>query len=285
VLNELGYDAYIAPGGPGGIGLHDPSAEFCISDRYDNIKLITQDMVENMDDTIVIYGQTNVGNIFNSPNVVRWVMGIPDLQTVSSWGENDYLFWYAPYMKYLSPYKKDLDNDLYLGEFYKDIYVDLNLERDINTWTLRKAIGIDNHPVVKPEDFIHSPEDIFFGSLNPNPDAHNIMSDYRFTDNIPELVNILNRSKRFYSYDTCTFLNIQAVMCGADSIMCPLKGMNIEDYHKGYELHKFVAFGIDDIERARSVRDEFHPTIDMIEKRTINQIHEFVDKCNKYFNK
>ena len=109
------------------------------------------------------------------------------------------------------------------------------------------------------------------------------MADYRFTDNIPMLVEILNKSKRFYSYDNYTFLLIQALMCGADSIVCPIPGTSIEDYHNGYELHKFIAFGINDIERAKSIRDELHPTMDAIEKKSIEQIHDFVDKCNKYF--
>lgn len=284
-LNELGYDAYIAPSLPNGRGWPDSSEPHCFPSQYDKVKLITPEILDNLQDVIVICSQAWVGNYLSAPNVVRWMMGIPDDLTMSLYGKNDFFFWYTPTFKNAVPlsYRKNLDNDLYLGEFNRDIYIDLGLERTINTWTLRKAIGIDSHPVVSSKDYIHSPHDIFLGSLNPHIQEHGEMADYRFTDYVPQLVEILNKSKRFYSYDTITFLNIQAVMCGADSIICPLKGMTMEEYHKGYELHKFIAFGINDIERARSIRDEFYPTMDMIEERSIKQIHEFVDKCYQHF--
>ena len=69
----------------------------------------------------------------------------------------------------------------------------------------------------------------------------------------------------------------------ARSVVANRKGLNKEEYQKGSELHRYIAYGIDDIERSKSVRNELNDHINVIENKSINDIHTFIEKCNDYF--
>lgn len=286
ILNVLGYDAYMAPSAPSGLGWHPNHIPFNISSRYKNIKMITTEVYENLNDAIVVYPESWYGNYLNAPNVVRWILGPPDKSytesgniggfSYDSWGENDIWFWYNDMYKSKSfnSFNKDMNNDLNLTEFYRDIFFDRNEERMINCWTLRKSNG-----KIYPNDYIHDPSDLFFGDIDkslPNP-------DFDIAGNYKKLAEIFNKTKRFYSYDTYTFVSIQAVMCGADSIVVPSSGLDKKDFYKGSEFSKYISYGLDDIENAKSIRNELDNHIVEFENRSIKQIHEFMEKCNDYF--
>ena len=288
VLNELGYDAYIAPSGPSGLGWHPQHIPFNVSDRYDKIKLITDDIYSNLQDAIVVYPETWYGNYLNAPNVVRWIMGPanPSYMGAGSlygmnyegWKDTDLWFWFSQLYttSTFNSFDRNLDNNLNLIEFYRDIFYNKNNSkiRDLNCWTFRKSTGlIDTH------EYIHDPTDLFFGDIDkslPNP-------DFDFPGQYNKLSELFNRTKTFYSYDTYTFVSVQAVMCGADSVVAHRKGLNKEEYQKGSELHRYIAYGIDDIERSKSVRNELNDHINVIENKSINDIHTFIEKCNDYF--
>lgn len=271
-MNRLGYDAYIAPSGPSGLGFH--SSDIPYYTPYENVKLITQDVYENLDDAVVVYAETWYGNHLNAPNVVRWMMGSANPFYMSDWKDTDLWFWYTPMYKtkLFNSFNKDLNNDLYLPEFYRDTFVNMGMERTLNCWTLRKATG-----KVSVNEYIHDPDDIFLGDIGPE------YSDYDYAGNFVNFAKLLNITKRFYSYDVYTFASIQAAMCGADSIVVPAPELDKETYFNGHELHKYNAYGIDDIDRARAVRNELNDHINQIEADSIEQIHTFVEKCNAYF--
>lgn len=285
-LNELGYDAYIAPSGPSGLGWHPEHVPFNSPSRYDKIKFITDEVYHDLHNAIVIYPETWYGNFLNAPNVVRWILGPTNPKYMvagsaygrhwDSWKDTDLWFWYSNLYTTTSfnSFNKNLDNILYVGEFFRDIFYNRNIERTLNCWTLRKSTGL-----ITPDDYIHSPDDLFFGDIDkslPNP-------DYDFPGNFNKLSELFNQTNKFYSYDAYTFINIQALMCGAESIVYPKPGLSKEDYFNGYPLHKYVAYGLDDLERAKSVKNEFNSHLDMIESESITQIHEFVNKCYDYF--
>jgi hypothetical protein len=161
-----------------------------------------------------------------------------------------------------------------LPEFLRSIFKNTNQERILNCWTLRKSTGR-----IDPKDYIHESGDLFLGDINkalPNP-------DYDFPGNYHKLAALFNKTNRFYSYDAYTFVSVQAVMCGADSIVFPMKNLDKDSYLNGNALHKYIAYGVDDLDRARAVRNELEHHMDEIEASSINQIHEFVNKCNDYF--
>jgi hypothetical protein len=284
MLNDLGYDAYLAPSGPSGLGWHLSHNPFQISSKYDKIKLITDEVYSNLQDAIVVYPETWYGNYLNAPNVVRWIMGPvnPKYMTAGSgwgvrwdaWKDSDLWFWYAPLYKTktFSSFDKNLDNNLYLGEFYREIFYNQNINRTINCWTLRKSTGL-----IDPKDYIHQPTDVFLGEIDE------ALPDFDFPGQYHKFAYVLNQTNIFYSYDPYTFVSVQAVMCGADSVVVPRKGLSKGEYYEGHPLHRYLAYGTDELDRARGVRHELNGHLDLIEKESIDQIHKFVQICHDYY--
>ena len=68
LLNENGYDAYLVP-----VDFNQP---FAVYDQY-NVKMVTEELLSNLTDCIVVYPESWYGNYLNAPNVVRWMIGPP----------------------------------------------------------------------------------------------------------------------------------------------------------------------------------------------------------------
>jgi hypothetical protein len=107
---------------------------------------------------------------------------------------------------------------------------------------------------------------------------------YHAAGDLASLSDIFNRSKAFYCYDTYTYLTIQSLLCGTEAIVLPNSWTEKEHFLKGFALSKYVAYGIDDLPRARSIRNEFLEEVEEIETLTIKQLHEFTEKCSTYFS-
>lgn len=253
LLNENGYDAYLIP-----VRFDLPFESY---DKY-NVKMVTEEVLSNIDDCIVVYPESWFGNYLNAKNVVRWMIGFPSELHIKTWSDKDLWFWYIP--EYITQvHNKNKENFLYVGETHKDIFYNKNLNRDINCWTLRKA-----QDFIKPDQYVH-PKDSFFIPYHAAGDLFNLSL-------------IFNKSTDFYCYDNYTYLSIQALMCGTNSIVIPNK-LTKEQFLSGFELNKYVAFGIDDLNRAKNIRNEFESSLNELEKKTTIQIHEFVNKCYDYF--
>lgn len=253
LLNENGYDAYLVP--------FNFNIQFAVYDKY-NVKMVTHDILNNLQDAIVIYPESWYGNYLNAPNVVRWMLGFPSNEHIKTWNDNDLWFWYQKTYK-IGGDLKHLDNNLYVGEQHRDIFYDMNLPRNGSCWTLRKATG---H--VTPNQYKH-PHDSSFIAYN---DASNLI----------KLSELFNRKEQFYCYDNYTYITIQSVMCNTDCIVVP-NDMKYDDFINGHPLNKYVAYGYDDLSRAKSIRNEFIDELDEIEQTTIKQLHEFVNKCYDYY--
>jgi hypothetical protein len=254
LLNESGKDAYLIP--------YNFNQPFGIYEKY-NVKMVTQEVLNNLNDVVVIYPESWYGNYLNAPNVVRWMIGYPSENHIKTWSEKDLWFWYIP--NYITDkYNKDKDNFLYIGEQHRDIFFNMGLKRSGTCWTLRKAQGQINE-----SDYIHPKNSTFI--------------PYHSAGDIVGLSNLFNSKELFYCYDSYTFLAIQALMCGTDAVVQSNK-ISKEDFIKGYELNKYVAFGVDDLPRARSLRSEFESHLDILEEKSKQQLEEFVHKCYAYFN-
>jgi len=253
LLNEHGYDAYLIP-----VHFDHP---FYVYEGY-NVKMVTQELLDNLEDVVVVYPESWYGNYLNAPNVVRWMIGPPSEVHINTWNDSDLWFWYIP--QYITDvYNKDSDNQLYISEQHRDIFYDRGLERNQTCWTLRKAEGhVSTHQHIHP--------------------ANSTFIPYHAAGQLEELANLFNKSTAFYCYDNYTYLPIQALMCGADSIVIPTK-YSKETFLNGSELHKYVAFGIEDLPRAKSIRGEFNDHLTQIENNSIKQLHDFTQKCYEYF--
>lgn len=253
LLNEHGYDSYLIP-----LYFDHP---FYIYEGY-NVKMVTQDILNNLQDVIVIYPESWYGNYLNAPNVVRWMIGPPSEAHIKTWNDSDLWFWYAP--QYITDvYNKNNDNQLYISEQHRDIFFDQKLKRDKTCWTLRKAQNL-----ITPDQYVHPEEGIFI--------------PYHAAGDLIRLSNVFNQSETFYCYDDYTYLPIQALMCNTDSVVISNR-ITKEQFINGHELNKYIAFGLNDLNRAKNIRNEFYHHLDDIENKTIKQLHEFINKCYDYF--
>lgn len=253
LLNENGYDAYLVP--------VNFDIDFTVYDKY-NVKIVTEDLLKNLEECIVVYPESWYGNYLNAPNVVRWMIGPPSHDHIKTWKDSDLWFWYVP--QYITnEYNKHSDNQLHISEQHRDIFYNMNLQRISTCWTLRKA-----QDITLTSDYVHPTDSIFI--------------PYHSAGMLQELSKLFNSSTTFYCYDNYTYLTIQALMCGTDTVVIPNKYTK-EGFHNGYELNKYIAFGIDDIPRAKSIKHEFEDHLKLIENKTITQLHEFVQKCYDYY--
>lgn len=251
LLNVRGHDAYLVP-----VNFDVP---FGIYDGYQT-KLITQEILENLNDAIVIYPESWYGNYLNAPNVVRWMLGFPYEQHVNTWNDTDLWFWYLPYF-YTGQFPKHTDNFLYVGEMHRDIFYDMQQERDGICWTLRKS-------KVSSDKYIH-------------PDGTFI--PYHAAGDLVGLSKLFNSKEKFYCYDNYTYLTIQSLMCNTDTVVIPDGSSTHEDFIKGFELNKYIAYGENDLRRAQDIRNEFFDHLEEIENNTLTQLDIFVEKCYAYF--
>lgn len=251
LLNLRGHDAYLVP--------VDFTQPFGIYDGYET-KMITQDILNNLDDAIVIYPESWYGNYLNAPNVVRWMLGFPYKQFVDTWNPNDLWFWYLPYF-FTGEYQKDIDNYLYVGEMHREIFYDMGQPRSGNCWTIRKS-------KVTPDKYVH-PEGTFI--------------PYHAAGDLVNLSKLFNSREKFYCYDNYTYLTIQGLMCNTDTIIIPDGSSTKEKFVSGFELNRYIAYGEEDLNRSRSIRNEFFDHLNDIESNTLLQLDIFVEKCYAYF--
>jgi hypothetical protein len=254
LLNERGQDAYLIP-------LHF-DWPFAVYEGY-NVKMVTQEILDNLDDVIVVYPESWFGNYLNAPNVVRWMIGFPSDDHIKTWNDNDLWFWYLPFYITEKYKQKNPDNFLYVGEQHREIFYDYKQPRTGSCWTLRKS-----QDTVLTSQYIHPADSTFI--------------PYNAAGDLVGLSRLFNLKERFYCYDNYTYLSIQSLMCNTDTIVIPINKTK-EQFLSGFELNKYIAYGVDDLSRAKSIRNEFFDHLDLMEKRTIDQIDLFVEKCYGYF--
>jgi hypothetical protein len=169
-------------------------------------------------------------------------------------------FWYLPYF-FNGQFQTNADNILYVGETHRDIFYDMNLSRNGSCWTLRKA-------EVSKNEYSH-------------PDGTFI--PYHAAGDLASLSMLFNSKETFYCYDNYTYLTMQSLMCNTDTIVIPSKLQNKEQFLAGFELNKYIAYGENDLDRSRSIRNEFFDHLSFVENNTLNQLDIFVEKCYAYF--
>lgn len=244
LLNGLGYPAYLMP--------INQSDYFYV--YYDNTPMITQDVLNSIEDTIVLYPEGVKYNPLGAKSVVRWMLGPPRLEDIQTYSDSDIIFWYMDY--YYNPTVGQQDNKLFVAEYHSDIFYNRNLPRTGSCYTIRKC---------KDPKLVHPSDSIFI----PFGNAGDLIG----------LAELFNRTEVFYCYDNYTFLSVQAAMCGCTSIVIPDGTKSKEEWLNGSELSKYgMAYGLDDIDRALSTVPNLISTMHDIEKETTKQLELFINK-------
>jgi hypothetical protein len=257
ILNTLGYNSYLTTT----IKVNGNLDEYYLNEDY-NTKLATDIDIEN---DIIVYPEIQPGNPFGCKKVIRFILNkfhLPEYDnTISTWSDTDYWLYYHE-LFYDGIKEKNMLNIL---DSKVDIFKDYGLERKIEAcFTYRKKSHEQNNlPVV------HPPKSIEIG--------------YNTQDN--ELINIFNSCKRFYSYDTETYLSILASLCGCESIVVPYKNITKENVLELQPSFKYgVAYGIEDLEYANSTRHLLKDHLLNLENKQVEETKIAFEKIFKYFN-
>jgi hypothetical protein len=256
ILLRLGYDAYLHPT----IKLNGDITTFDVNTSY-KYQIATE---IDPDQDIAIYPEIEPSNPFECKKVVRYILNkfhLPEYDnTISTWEDSD--FWIYYHDLFYDNIKEK--NILTILDSKLDLYKDYGLDRNIEAcFTYRKnSHRKDEFPIVHPKDAI----------------------EIGFNVGDQELINIFNSCKTFYSYDTETYLNTIAALCGCTSIIVPDKSFTekeIENRRKNLGITFGVAYGIDDIENSNKTK---HLLREHFEKQETDQFIETMNIFTKIYN-
>jgi hypothetical protein len=240
-----------------------------------NIFIKYYDNEFDLNETLVIYGETISGNPLNAKYVVRWILapiGIcSSIETFKTWSKNDLVYYFNAESKF------DIKPEL-IGKIYKTLtsmYINpliknyKNPSRNGYCHTFRK---INMH---KNLQYIYL-----------QPDSFEITRDHTQED----YVNIFNKKEIFVSYDPLTFLSIIAALCGCISIVVKVEGIETQldwikttyaaEYAKEKKIDKLygIAYGPEEIYWAKNtlhlVEEQWIDIKDFFKEKTINPFLE-----------
>jgi hypothetical protein len=250
MLNKNKFEAYLMP-----IHIRD---DFYTCADY-NTPLITQEVYNNIENAIVIYPEGIHNNPLGSKNVVRWILGPSHQHDAETYSKEDLIYWYMDY--YYTDYLGQKENILHIPEFHNDIFKDMNYNRIGSCYTIRKA---------NPTTLIHPSDSIFI--------------PFEAAGNLTRLAELFNKTKKFYCYDTYTFLSVQAAMCGCISIVVPDPNITKEQWLVGSRLSKYgMAYGEEDIPRALETLPLLFEEINKMNLEMDEQVIKFTEHCQNYF--
>jgi hypothetical protein len=230
----------------------------------------TLDNEFDLENTIVIYGETIEGNPLNAKYIVRWILaplGMCCQKDISNtWGKNDlvYYFNYEPRFdnepeKIGTIYK--LLSPLYLNPYIKQTNFG---ERNGVCYTIRKGKRIHGNKL----------------SIKCPPGSFEIKSFH----SIDYCIEIFNKYEWFLSYDSLTFLIVIAALCGCIPVIYKVDGMNKQQWiettvacnylkSKGLDNLYGIAYGREDMEYAKStlhlVKEQWDDIINYCKEKTV----------------
>ena len=257
ILNELGYDAALTTTPK----LNGQLDYFVLNPDF-NTKLATEIHFEN---DIIIYPEIESGNPYQCKNVVRYLLNkfhLPEYgNTLATWGDNDYwLYFHDLFQDGLKE-----PNFLHILDTKANTFRDLNLPRNTEAcFTYRK----------KSEE-VHN--------LNIMHPKNSIEIGYNTSDE--ELIKIFNSCKRFYSYDTETYLSILAALCGCESVVVPYKQVTKDQVLGKQPAFKYgVAYGLEDLDYANTTREDLREYLLNLEQQQIIDTKVAFNKIIAHFN-
>jgi hypothetical protein len=217
----------------------------------------------DLNNTIVIYGETIEGNPLNAPHVVRWILApigiVCNPNIVNSWSKTDLVYYFNsdksfPNSKELIDKKYKTLTAIYINPLIKN-YNDPKRKGWCHTY--RKS---NYHTTLK--------------NAHP-PNSLEMQNGCKLMD----CINIFNKRQYFISYDPLTFLSVIAALCGCISIVVKVDGQSETEwlqttaafpYLKKINIEKLygIAYGISELEWAKN-------TLHLVPEQWIN-ILEFV---------
>lgn len=232
--------------------IRDRGVDCCVhqdrdrSDHDDHYRVPRVDESWIDPETWVIYPETVIGNPLRASRVIRWLLnGVGVIGgDKTTWGPADLAYAYQPKFR-----SSPGDPLLMVFETWPEINFPGNGPRSGTAYVIHKG----HHKPLLPET-----------------------SDAVLVSRVPsEAAEILRRSERFISYDTVTFMSLQAALCGCLSIVVPDDGMTAEKWREQISGTKYgIAYGFSDAEinHARETRHLVEPYLDALQAESQQQI-------------
>jgi hypothetical protein len=246
-----------------------------IQNNIYNDFLLTKTL-DDVDNTIVIYGETIYGNPLNAKYVIRWMLAPIRIcsDTYKTWGPNDLVYYFNSEDKFIKePEKVGKEYKLLNIIFINPNAINLNLQNRSGTChTFRKSEYHKNIQLIHPSNSFEITRE-------------HTQEDY---------VTIFNQYKYFISYDPLTFLSIIAALCGCISIVKNVDGLSkdawlntlpVSEYFKesGENTLYGIAYGDDDLENAINTLHLVKKQWDDIKNFMINKnIKSFLDDMDNF---
>ena len=219
----------------------------------------------NLDETLVIYGETIQENPLNAKYVARWILApigkCSLIETHKTWSKTDLVYYFNAENKFET-------NPELVGTIYKtltSIYINPLIK---------------NHKNPSRKGYCHTFRKSHFHKniryAHPPNASLEITKEHKQLD----YINIFNKKEIFICYDPLTFLSIIAAMCGCISVVIKVEGISnqlewiqttaVAQYAKENKIDKLygIAYGLDEINWARN-------TIHLVQEQWI-KIKEFL---------
>lgn len=213
-------------------------------------------------DVIVVYPEVTDGNPLNAKNVVRWILypiGINGGNTTTHNKDDLIIGWGKECSG--GGYVINEENSIIVKHIMSDIYKNFNLSpRNKTCYMKRKG---------------HKWGQIF----NQHP-RDSICIDGK---SHKEISKIFNDCHTFYCYDPHTYYSTYGSMCGCNSIVIPPKNLTREDWKNSVEDTYGIAYGIDDLERAKKTLPLMLKYIKAQQTSNIQNTKKFIQLCESYF--
>jgi hypothetical protein len=213
--------------------------------------------VNELDNPVVIYGETMIGNYMKAKNVVRWFLSTPKFMGGDGiYQPSDMIVSYTEY------YSRDYPDALLLTAYdwrYTD-WGDDRLERKGICYSVRKG----SKKIIK-----HYP-----GRDMPIDGYHSNR----------ELRDHFNRHRMFVSYDHMTMLSVFAVLCGCDSVVVPAEDLTAVEWRRMFPYFQYgIAYGENDLEYARATSQFVPDYLGELEKTSMYQTERFIKTAKERF--
>ena len=206
---------------------------------------------------VVIYPENIFGNPLGGKNIARWMLhhaGYFSKEVFYTFGEVIFKF----HSKYKSPtafYLEEAGFDLKVHikldptTSYRDVYEEAkNIPKFGSAYLIKKGLKDG----IKKYDY-HPRDSILLDDLSRN-----------------EIIEVLKRVRRFYSYDDTTFYSELAAVHGAQSIIVPREGSeNDRTKLPG------VAYGVEDLDRAMLSIGELIEGLDAQNELSVQAVQKF----------
>jgi len=210
--------------------------------------------IELCKEGIAIYPEVTCGNPFQSEKVMRWILyHVRNVGEHGLFGENDLIYKFAPHFTLRN--EQEVHGELRSLELNLNIFENKGLPRKGTCFLIKK----ENH-----KQHVHPANSIQ-------------LDDYANMGGNEYLADVFNRTKRFYSYDTATWLSVMAALCGCFSFVVRNQGVTPEEWHNGFPYFKYgIAYGETDIDYAASTQHLLKDELIKIEKETLEQTKDFI---------